>query len=333
MGRILLRTLIALLLTAFSVTLFHWPDRALILRGWNDFPGLYTAGNLAGTPDLYHKAAFLSRQAAVVGAYDESIQFSRLPYFALVFAPLAHLPYPVAYWLWQLAGVGALVAFSFLWPNGSKVLPILCLLPVTAASFANGQDVPFLLLWIALAFWLSKKQHPFAAGLALSLGMAKPHLFLFLPIALVAKREWKMLAGAATGAASLIAISFLASGPAWPTQLLTVWSDPALHPQITHTSLVAAIGSAIPQNAPRFPLYAALLIAIAAGIWFLSRRLSLDLAISSAIAASALTALHVYIQDYTVCLPLLFLLAPAYFATTPERTYSSPPGPPLPARP
>jgi len=46
---------------------------------------------------------------------------------------------------------------------------------------------------------LSNRGRDVPAGLLLALCTAKPHLFLLLPVALVARRRWRLLASASAG--------------------------------------------------------------------------------------------------------------------------------------
>ena len=59
----------------------------------------------------------------------------------------------------------------------------------------NAQDLPLLLVWLAGAMALDKRGRPFAAGMLLSLCSTKVHLFLPLPVALVAAGRRSVLGG------------------------------------------------------------------------------------------------------------------------------------------
>jgi Glycosyltransferase family 87 len=302
-----------LALATLLVSRAYWPNRELIIHGLNDFPAFYTAGSLVGTPDLYHKAAFLSRQSSLVGASDPDIQFVRLPFYAAVFWPLSTLfSYPWAYGVWQAGCALALYGFLAVWPHRIRLLPVFWMILTLSASFANGQDVPFVLLWIALTIHLFSKGRPFSAGLVLSLCLAKFHFFLFVPIALAAKREWKGVLGGVTGVATLILISFLIGGPKWPAEILVVWRDPLVHPSVSSTAPVAAICGLIADPRKRLIFVVAVVLLIGAVVWRICRRVELATAICLAIAGGVLSAFHVYLQDYALCLPLLTVLGTYY---------------------
>ena len=92
------------------------PDWNHIWNGLNDFPAFYLAPRMLATGDLYHPLAFLAKQQQLLGRTNESIVYIRLPYLAVMLAPLSQLPYPVAYALWQALSLTALALFAGLWP-------------------------------------------------------------------------------------------------------------------------------------------------------------------------------------------------------------------------
>jgi len=84
----------------------------------------------------------------------------------------------------------------------------------TALGIGHGQDCVLLLAVLIGVYALADRQSDFAAGMVLSLGLIKFHLFLLWPLGLIVTRRWKMLAGAAAGVAVELAIWLLLSGPA-----------------------------------------------------------------------------------------------------------------------
>lgn len=294
------------------MTSLFWPVRDLFLEGLNDFPAFYTAGSLVGTHDFYNREAFMAREASAVGASNQNIQFVRLPFCAAFFWPFSRLPYLPAYWIWQTTCLLALVGFVLLWPHGSVLFPLLCFLPPVAASFVNAQDVPFVLLWIALAVRLANNGRGFAAGLILSLCLAKPHFFILAPFALMAARQWMVVMGAVCGSVALLGVSFAIAGPGWPPQLLSVWGDPLVHHNLTISSPMAFLAAQL--GAP--PLRLALLIVVpslcAVATYMVGRKCDLATALSLAVALGVFSAFHVYWQDYCLLLPLAAILLHHY---------------------
>ena len=92
-------------------------------------------------------------------------------------------------------------------------------------SMNNGQ-ITFLLFFIlALFLWLVRKERPFLAGIVLAFIAIKPNAFvLFVPafgLWLLWRRRWPILAGAATGGATMFVISWLVL-PGWLFEWLNV---------------------------------------------------------------------------------------------------------------
>ncbi len=64
------------------------------------------------------------------------------------------------------------------------------------------------------AWTLLERKRDGAAGLLLALALFKFHLFLLLPLAILLRGRWRLLAGYAGGGAALAAFSVLLAGPA-----------------------------------------------------------------------------------------------------------------------
>jgi hypothetical protein len=94
----------------------------------------------------------------------------------------------------------------------------------------DGTDTLFLFLWLVLWHRLEAKYRPTWAGLALSLCIAKFHLFLLLPLALVRHRRWSEIRGSAIGISILLTVSFIGAGWRWPAEYFRVLTLPELNP-------------------------------------------------------------------------------------------------------
>ena len=113
----------ALALNILLVASLFVPDA---WSGRNDFLGLYAGARLAGTPDLYNPAAIREVQIRSIGEAGESLQFSRLPYYAAILKPLSLLPYRTAYLVWVCLSTAFVVGFAALWPDDRKTIALLC---------------------------------------------------------------------------------------------------------------------------------------------------------------------------------------------------------------
>jgi hypothetical protein len=161
------------------------------LKGANDFAPLYVGTQLIGTGDLYSSQPYYGFLRQRFGGINESLRYTRPPHHAAMFWFLGRLPYDTAHLLWTLFRVAAGAGFLWLWRRPSRrdaAMFTALSLPLGITIF-NGQDTPFLLLWIALALHLQDKDRPFLAGLAFSLCAAKFHLFVLLPLLLFGQRR------------------------------------------------------------------------------------------------------------------------------------------------
>jgi hypothetical protein len=132
-----------------------------------DFLNYYSAGRmlLEAPSNLYRPEAEVAFQRQLVGGREVYAQFQNLPQLALLFAPLALLPYGHAYAIWCLTNLGLLVASARLLAprisaRWSGWLPCLLLalffLPVEFA-LVDGQT-SFVLLF-GFSLWASCLDH------------------------------------------------------------------------------------------------------------------------------------------------------------------------------
>jgi hypothetical protein len=185
-----------------------------------DFLSFYVAGlsAAAGTAAAaYDPAAHYAAEHAFLG-FDDKLYYAFFypPPFLALCRLLAALPYVVSLALWQ--GGTALLYGAGL--RAIRPLPGTLLVgfafPACFLCLGHGQTA-FLTagLWATGTALLDRR--PAAAGALLGALCFKPHLALLLPVALVAGRRWRALAGAAAAAAALAGLATLALGPAiWP---------------------------------------------------------------------------------------------------------------------
>jgi hypothetical protein len=196
----------------------------------SDFCVFYAGGQLAGTPELYSTSAIQKIELRELGCSTPSARFIRLPYFAALMWPLVQLPFWPAFTLWRLLNVAAIGIFIWLWPAPREWALLACAwsLPL-AGCITNGQDIGFLLMWLAIGVRLIKRDAPAKAGLAFAMCAAKFHLFVLLP--LLAIGGWrKMLSGLAAGSALLLALCTALQGWGWPGQFLAAATDSRIDP-------------------------------------------------------------------------------------------------------
>src|SRR5439155_277055 len=146
-------------------------------------------------PQLIWDAGWLAMLLAscfpeVAHIIDMHRPFASSPLLAWLFAPLTAFPEPVAYAVWTLLSLAALVlTWHLTAPYGGLAKATLLLLATglwpVLLSFYFGQPIMLLLASVAGAWWLCNHDRPLAAGAALALATyLKPQALLLLPAAL-----------------------------------------------------------------------------------------------------------------------------------------------------
>lgn len=213
---------VALGLYALFVAAWAWSTHAFtvgtMLRPGADFSVFWSAGHLALQGDALAAYDFerLRPVIAAHGALADGASFD-LPWlypptFLLLMAPLAALPFALAYVVFVSASGFAYVAALLRMLDGAtpvagsaRWLPIVAC-PGFALAAAMGQNA---FLTAALAAWsvLLLPRRPLAAGMLAGVMCIKPQLAVLIPVALVAGAEWKALAAAAATALAMLLVS------------------------------------------------------------------------------------------------------------------------------
>ncbi len=184
-----------------------------------DFASFYAAGNLAdaGHPALaYDQAAhFAAEQAATQPGIAYQF-FYYPPVFLLICALLAHLPYLIAFAVFEALSLALYlgVARRILdEPLSAALVPMLAF-PAVFWTIGLGQNA---LLTASLfgAGMLCVDRRPAWAGLFFGALCYKPHLALLVPVALIAGRRWGTFAVAAATVAAICCASAALFG--WET--------------------------------------------------------------------------------------------------------------------
>jgi len=199
------------------------PER---LTDANDFPAFYNAGRIVNEysgKNLYDSELQrrLYIETAPAAAVHRNLFFVYTPFFALVFAPLAMLPYSLAFGCWILLSLALFTAgFRLSWTAAS--LPIqhrsigfvlaLTFLPFLTWCLFTGQTSAFGFFWLALAIYLEHKGRPLASGCALAVLLYKPTLLIFLVPMLVLTRRLRTLLGFCIASVGLGVVSLAIIG-------------------------------------------------------------------------------------------------------------------------
>ncbi len=229
------------------------------LAARSDFVAFYTAGRLllhGRSGQLYNLATQATEQRPLLASYDvaprpgvEALPFHMPPFAALAFAPLAALPLPLAYALFNAlsAAVLALALWRLLrrlgWPRAEAALGVglgLAYFPVLG-SLALGQVSPLLTALLALAALDLLGQRPGRAGVWLALSLFKPQYAALPLLVFVLARQWRLMAGFAVAATALGLLSVAVAGPdgarSYAAHLLSISApggDPTVAPAFMH---------------------------------------------------------------------------------------------------
>ena len=268
----------------------------------SDFLNLYTSGRLAFSGHIYAGWAEARVQHEALGCEGYS-QFLRLPYYAGMMWPLAQLPFREALVVWRCLCLAAILSLVWLWPG-----PRWHALAVCAWSFpmmvalAYGQDVPLILLAAGSGIVLLGRKCDFPAGLCLSLGAAKPHLFVVLVLLIVVKRRWRAVLGLAAGGCAIIGGNFLAGGLRWPIDFWNTvtgpWANPHPGNMINLHGLISAF------HAPSW-LEPVLAIAFLVPIAWACLQAPPLMSFALGLAGGVLVGFHSYLYDLVFSIPLL----------------------------
>ena len=308
--------------------LFYGSALGLTARGVNDFISLYAGARLAGTANLYDTERNIGVQNAAAGWSSSNMLFCRLPYYATLLWPLGQLPYATAYRIWEALSLLTMIAFALLWPIPDRKTTILacCWSVPVFTVLAGGQDVGYLLLWVALVVRLMRSGRVFAAGFVLALCAAKFHLFLMVPIWIAAQRRWRLGVGLLSGGAMLLAFSFATGGIDWPERYARFLLDPKTNPNLADMPNLHAMLAGV-ASAGWLEMLGA--VSVAAGVWTAARNADFDYGLAVMLAGGLLTGRHTYLADCALLVPAglivytqtrlpwqravtLFLLSPAW---------------------
>ena len=262
-----------------------------------------------GSHDLYSASAVQAIQTREMGCTTPSAIFIRLPYFAGLMRPWTWIPFWPAFALWRLANVLAVAVFIWLWPVPREWSLLACAwsLPLHA-TITNGQDVGFLLMWLAVAAVLLNRNAAFPAGLSLAMCAAKFHLFVLLPMLFEARLR-KLGYGFVAGAMALLALCFAIGGLGWPREFVAAATDSRIDP--TPSLLCNARGIAHGSVALEIAIDALVLGAAV----YVFRRGDLWNRFAFVLTGGLLLSRHYTMADAALLIPVALILA--FHAHTP----------------
>jgi alpha-1,2-mannosyltransferase len=199
-----------------------------------DFVSFYAAGSLAnaGTPQLaYDKAEhYAAEQRATQVGIDYNF-FYYPPTFLLLCAAITHLPYIVAFLIFEMATLCfyLLVARRILDDRAAAILVPLLAFPPVLWTFGLGQNA-FLTAGLFGSATLLVDRRPAVAGALFGALCYKPHFALLVPVALAAGGRWRALVATFASAAGLCLLSSTIFGwEVWRDFLTAAVASPAVY--------------------------------------------------------------------------------------------------------
>lgn len=282
--------------------LAHWTGGRMVLEG--------RAGS------LYDPAVQSGLQQMMVPGVDGLSWFVGPPFSALIYVPFALIPYGLSTLAWTSLSLALLVA------SVRMTLPLLprsrradaklfvlvsAALPWTFELVGSGQDSALaLFLWVS-ALRLLMAGKGFAAGATLGLALFKPQLLVFVPILLLAQRQHRALAGFASVAAALLAVSVALVGVGGIRDWILALGSPLYQEQVQvgqawKMQSISAFSTWL--GGSELISYAVLGLGAVLLAWFLTRS---ELAIADAWALTALATVvfspHVVSYDLVILVP------------------------------
>jgi hypothetical protein len=239
------------------------------------------------------------------------------PYFALLLAPLASLPYTVAYLLWTILNVALLglsilalqryaglrgAAALFFWAGALSFLPVL-------VGLAQGQTSIVLLAVFTGACLALRAGRSVPAGCLLACVLIKPTYVLPLLAVLLLRRSWRAVAACAASAIVLLAAPVLLLGASVNTgygnTLLEAsgWRKQigGFQAQWNH-SISGLVQLLLPGRAATMLALVLCLVILGLFLVAVARTHELDVSFALAIVVGLLVSPHVLVHDLTLLL-------------------------------
>jgi hypothetical protein len=247
------------------------------------------------------------------------------PTFLLLFVPFGMLPPLASLVVFLLSGLIVLLAAASLYAGRGQprwiLLFSLVLCPAVPFNVMTGQNAFFTSALLVAGFGLIGR-FPVLAGALLGILSFKPQLWLMVPVALLAARQWRACAGAAASALILALASLVVFGPEiWRAWFgLMTGMDEAYRAWVANGRLngmsvfACATWLGAPARAADLAQWVAIAVAAAAVYRVFRRPAAVALQLAALLAATMLAAPHSSTSD-----AVLLALASSLYVTAPRR--------------
>ena len=295
--------------TVLSLT-FSIYSGALVVRSVGaDFLCFWVASKGAAdgaAPALYDWSQLRPMIEHYIGhGFDGFLPWKYPPIALLVFMPLALLSEPAAHLVWALSTFGLLLFVIYRIAGRMAVLAAIAA-PLTPPEILMGQNGSATAAALGMGLLLCDRRR-FLAGMFFGLLACKPQLCVMLPVALLMRRDWRTIAGAATSAIALVIASIFVHGPAtWVAFLNSLRGNAAAFaegsvPWSAIQSAYAATRALGGRPDLAFAVQTIVTVAAVAAVVAIERRTSSNALKSAAIcAATVLATPFILVYDLTV---------------------------------
>jgi hypothetical protein len=263
--------------------------------------------------EVYNREKMYEVQKNTIGVYSPYPTF--YPPSSLIFiAPLALLPYIPSLILWLVITL-ALYLFV-LWriaPNAATLWLGLAF-PGTYQNFIHGQN-GFLVVTLLGGGLMFMDRSPVIAGVFFGLSIFKPHLAILIPIALLAHKNWKVLASMVLTGISIVLISLIVFGydswraffESFPYAMEIIESGEARLYQLTSVmAMTVLLGPNILTAKITHLVFAIVALGLVAWVWY--KKAPLFLRASSLALGTLLIPPYVHIYDLAIlALPIAWM--------------------------
>ena len=218
--------LLALAVAFLVVLLSGAGPQTLTGRIGGDYPAFYSAGQIiadGAAEQLYSPQMQRDYQQPLIGAQSGVLLFAYPPQFAMLYAPLAELPFRLSYAIHTLALVAALalacVLIQRIYPTLIASPYLLFFLALTSypiiRSVMGGQNTALSILLIVLVWYMVLHDRQLLAGVILGLLFFKPQFALPLTGLFLLSGRWRVWGAAAATAGTLFVLNTAIIGPGW----------------------------------------------------------------------------------------------------------------------
>ena len=278
--------------------------------------------------DLETQFAIQREFASAVKQRENALPFNHPPFEALLFAPLARLPYVAAYLVWALFNIALILGLWILLrprlPSLHAFLPALPLLAMFAffpvvIALLQGQDSILLLFLYGLAFSALATGRNFVAGVCLGLALFKFQLVLPFVLVLLVRRQWRAVAGFVVTAFGLLMVSAAVVGwsgvmayPGFVLRLSRSGAQAGIDPRAMPNLRGLVAGSLHLAGLPATLLIIALsiaLLALAAHWWREQAGRQFVLGFSLCLTVTIIASYHLLTHDLSLLILPILLLA------------------------